>query len=300
MENLIVVGSVACQKHGIPLGRKPLDIDVIGDEKSAIWFAEKWAKITNVEDTEKGITIFTSKTPVEVELITKDKHTETLFNAIKETAYLNLFASPDWLYFMKMSHRYKKNSPHFMKTMRDIHILRKNGAKMPEGSEELFKERERLTYTYGHPKLNVSKKEFFDGDGVNYIYDHDSIHEAIAIDKIPAYKNYMIDGEQVLTSKEKFFSADKRVRMLGVYEESCVLALERSQVPFDFKPDPEQSFYMALEKVCTSITSGWFREYAWEHWLDVKKFYEYMGKTDYIRRFNEFNYVLKPFKGSVY
>jgi len=57
--------------------------------------------------------------------------------------------------------------------MKDIHFLRSKGAEIK--NMELFKEREKITYDYGHPKLNVSKDAFFNGDGIQYIYDHDTI-----------------------------------------------------------------------------------------------------------------------------
>ena len=63
-------------------------------------------------------------------------------------------------------------------------------------------------------------------------------------------------------------------------EETQVLALERSQVLFE-NVEPKKSFDMALNKVCSSITSGWFREYAWENYKNVQKLYE----ADYVERF---------------
>jgi hypothetical protein len=297
--NLVIIGSYAALMHGINL-RRPLDFDLIADRASGIAFAESQGKILEVEEIPSGIIIYTNNMPVEVELIEKREHTRKLFDVMSKEGAV---ASKDWQYFLKMSHRYKKNSPHFMKTMRDIWVLRERGAKMPEGSEELFKEREKLTYDYGHPKLAVSKNAFFDGDGVKYIYDHDSLHltQASFGDdsgwRMPAYSFYMQDGAQVMTSKEKFFSLPKSIQLAGVYEEACVLALERSQIPFDFKPDPESSFMMALSKVCTSITSGWFREFAWENWHQVVDIYQKEGKNSYVEKFHKDFHLAKPFEG---
>src|SRR5690606_29078459 len=110
--------------------------------------------------------------------------------------------SLDQLYTLKMSHRYLKNSPHFRKTRDDIMMLRGLGCKIFD--QDWFKQRESETYTYKHPKLNVMKKDFFNGDGVRYVYDHDDIHMAVAhyresgaTTPIPAYKLYMKDGAQV-------------------------------------------------------------------------------------------------------
>lgn len=219
------------------------------------------------------------------------------------------------LYLIKMSHRFKKNSPHFNKTMNDIKFLRQevgmeNLDYWMEMHQDLFNLREKESYTYSHPKLNVSSKEFFSGDGVDYIYEHDSIHLTVALTRIgelgkssliPAYTFYMKDGSEVMTSKEKFFAASDKIRLYGVYEEVCVLALERSQIPYglgkDGGPTPRQSFMMALEKVCTSITSGWFRQWAWEAYDEVVDLYEKLGEGDYVKRFLANQHLLIPYKG---
>lgn len=226
------------------------------------------------------------------------------------------------LYLIKMSHRYKRNSPHFLKTMSDIKFLRgKLGidwcSNWLKDQEELFKLREAESYDYAHPRLNVSSKDFFNGDGVQYVYDHDSIHEAVALYEVPvsaggvidwktrpAYTFYMKDGSEVMTSKEKFFSVHEDIRLYGVYEESCVLALERSQIPHGLGkeggPSARWSFEMALMKVCTSITSGWFREYAWENYQKVLDLYNELGENDYLERFNRNNHLLKAYTGENY
>jgi len=293
MNGVVIVGSHALVFHSID-ERKPLDLDIISNRKNALKFAESLGKVNKLEDKKFGFIIYTDNGIVEVDDIDLHDNTRQIYETMLESSLCG-YAHKDWLYFMKMSHRYLKNSPHFLKTMRDIHLLRKSGAKMPNGSEKLFKEREQLTYDYGHPKLSVSKKDFFSDDGISYVYDHDSIHRAVAIESTPAYTKYMVDGQEVLTSKEKFFEVDFKTRILGVYEESAVLALERSQIPFDFKPSPEASFLMALEKVCTSITSGWFREFAWENYPVVRQVYQKLGKDKYLEMFQQNYDMLLPF-----
>ncbi|QHZ60101.1 hypothetical protein PJKIFABJ_00165 [Pseudomonas phage PE09] len=219
------------------------------------------------------------------------------------------------LLLIKESHKYKRNSPHFLKTMSDIKFLRDkltNGqpVKWIERNRELLAMREKESYDYAHPRLNVSSKDFFNGDGVQYVYDHDSIHLAVALTRPnentfqPAYTFYMKDGSEVMTSKEKFMSVPERIRLYGVYEESCVLALERSQIPHGMGkeggPTARQSFEMALSKVCTSITSGWFREYAWENYQKVLDLYNELGENDYIERFNRNKHLLKAYTGENY
>lgn len=177
---------------------------------------------------------------------------------------------------IKESHKYKRNSPHHLKTMKDIHFLRSKVEPNRQADDftlEFFALREKESYDYSHPKLDVSKGEFFSGDGVQYKYDHDDLHRVVAIDGAPAYTHYLKDGSAVLTSNEKFFSVDQRVRLLGGLEESMVLAAERSLIPYDFQATPEQAFTMALNKVTSSITSGKFREFCWEHYDEIVAMY---------------------------
>jgi hypothetical protein len=306
---MLIVGSQAMAHHFPEAGIVPKDTDIIGtlDE-----FRE-WTK-----GFEKGEIILCKPLSADkIHVRTKDGwnfewEIAKAGNCAQELLdYFDLgqdFAPTHVLLALKLSHRYKRNSPHFLKTMRDIQFLRSKRVTLGTELEEWLPKREAETYTYAHPKLDVSKAAFFDGDGVPYIYDHDSLHLTQALtwwhhpmgyDYIPkpAYTFYMKDGAAVMTSKEKFFAVDEVIRLRGVYEESCVLALERSQIPF---PDasPRKSFEYALMKVCTSITSGWFREYAWENYDKVLDIYEKEGEDGYLKRFNANKHLLKPYEGN--
>lgn len=186
------------------------------------------------------------------------------------------YCSLDWLYALKMSHRFKKDSPHFLKTMEDIRWLREFRTVIPD--IRWFERREKETLAK-HPKLNQNKNNFFDTPGLTYIYDHDSIHQAIAIGSRPAYLEYQEDNAEVWCSKKKWNKVSNHTKLNGVLEEALVLALERSQIPYDFKPDKDWSFKHALMKVCTSITSGWFREYAWENYYIVLDRYQILSSN---------------------
>ena len=193
-----------------------------------------------------------------------------------------------------MSHRFKKNNPFFRKTMQHIRFLRNKGIKLDAKLEEIMLLRQKETLSYNHPKLDVSKNTFF--NDTIYTLDHDSIHRAVALADRPAYTFYMKDGSEVMTSREKFEALPEAIKLAGVYEETCVLALERSQVPNNFQNvSSEHSFMMALEKVCTSITSGWFREYAWENYHKVVHMYKTLGVNDYIERFKKNQHMIRPF-----
>lgn len=204
-------------------------------------------------------------------------------------------------YILKHSHKYLKNSPHFKKTMDDIiHLEETAGMNFDEiMNSHFFKKfydmRVKETYNYSHPKLNTTKDQFFT-DSVPYKYDHDTIHEAVKhLDK-PAYQYYMQEGAQVNCSKEAFDNLPEIVKLYGVLEESYVLALERAIIPFN--ADPKKAFDTALMKVCTSITSGWFREYAWKNYYKVQEMYH----ASFVNKFTQALEAgkIQPFNGSMY
>lgn len=315
---MLIIGSVAMNHHFPDAGYVPKDTDIIGTIDEFRTWSRTFAKGDIILCKPLSATKMHVRNRAghnyEFEIATPGSSSQELL-WVERAEESTHFASPDAMLLLKMSHRYRRNSPHFLKTMRDIHFLRSQGAYIDSPFfKELLPLREKETYTYAHPKLDVSKQAFFDGDGVPYIYDHDSIHLTVAVKEYfhynsntdttyfeprPAYTFYMKDGAAVMTSKEKFFAADEEIRLLGVYEETCVLALERSQIPFP-EAKPRQSFEYALMKVCTSITSGWFREFAWENYDKVLDIYEKEGEDGYLKRFNANKHLLKPYEGSTY
>lgn len=215
---------------------------------------------------------------VEAEIAWSDSSAELFMNSVAEDTETKkiviagvdlLVPSIDHLYLLKMSHRFLKNSPHFMKTMNDIMLLRTMDAVIRPEHQELLALREAETYSYDHPSLKVKKKDFFSGDNITYVYDHDSIHECMKHLQLPAYAYFKEDDQEVFCSRELFDQLPKKTKLYAVLEEAYVLALERSQIPYEGQIAPLRSFEIALQKICTSITSGWFREFAWEHYHEV-------------------------------
>jgi hypothetical protein len=211
---------------------------------------------------------------------------ELLNIASQNTSTDVVMASIDILLALKLSHRYLKNSPSFYKTMEDIKLLRDAGAKIDGHLVEWLCRREKETLNYNHPSLNKKKSDFFDTPGVKYEYDHDSIHLVMARLEKPAYTEYMVEAADVLCSRDKFDALPLSRKLDGVVEESLVLALERSIIPFPGKKTPEEAFMYALQKVCTSISSGWFREFAWEHHNLAVEWWRLHWDIEYVDRFN--------------
>ena len=283
---MILIGSNALWiKNPKLLNRKPLDLDLIATEEEFNLFIEKVkptvkARYPTLHPHWKK-EIIESSINIECEFITPGSSAEEFEKLVREdpeTRMTNLlgidFLTPslDKLFMLKASHRYLKNSPHFWKTAQDYHNMKSAGAVID--NKEFFKRREKETYYYKHPSLKQNKDNFFADDNIKYVYDHDTIHESVAIYDKPAYTYYIKDGAEVDCDKEKFFKCPLEIRLAGVIEEAAVLAIERSLVPFpDSNKSPKQIWLYALSKVCSSITSGWFREFAYEHLPILVKLY---------------------------
>lgn len=291
----IFTGSVALQS--IISGIEPNDVDAIADIETATKFLNKMR--CNVVYPANRAKYLIGKTTAgeiyEVEIAWPGSTGEELLEYVGDA---QLHPSLDVLYALKMSHRYLRNSPHFHKTRQTIFAMRNAGAKIPEDLKDWFKRREKETYDYGHPNLAQNKNNFFSGDGVNYVYDHDTIHEAVAIwEQKPMYKRYQKDGSEVLCDKAKWDKLPNDFKNMAVAEEAAVLAIERSLVPFPGAKTPYEALTLALEKICTSITSGWFREYAWENYDAILQMcrvsgYDYWGKFQQALKLG----YIKPYK----
>ena len=290
---MLLIGSAALA-FVAELDREPKDADLIATiDEYEDFIAKHKQNLVSTYPVNKGkkLIIFLKDTkPIEMEIAWPDSTAETLLNALSmedlpTTNFLGQEVSVaplHILYQLKMSHRFLKNSPHFLKTMKDIKFMRSLGAQIT--MPDWLKAREVETYDYKHPKLNVSKDDFFKKDeGVTYVYDHDSIHEAVKRYDRPAYTYFKPENSQVLCDRAMFEASSREIQLASVVEEATVLALERSQIPFKDQVTPKWSFDMALMKVCTSITSGWWRSFAWEHYDEVQALYD----ENYVAKFWE-------------
>jgi len=286
---MITIGSQALQHHISTLPRECKDVDYIAYQSEFDMFVDtRKALIDKVMPKQWGHTVFFKSSgiiPVEFEIVEMRPSTGVLMSVFADwQPGTNHIAPLNVLYALKMSHRFRKNSPHFHKTMADIKLIRNSGCDaIADHLLEWYKMREKETYNYKHPSLNKGKKDFFVDNF--YVWEHDDIHAAVALHGAPAFTFFKEDTAEVKCSKEKFFNCGDHIRLAAVYEESCVLALERHQIPNDFQPDPRKSFLMSLERVCTGITSGWFREYAWESYDKVVNLYD-LTEAQYINQFH--------------
>ena len=204
-----------------------------------------------------------------------------------------VYMAPDVVLFtLKLSHRFR-DSIHFDKTRKDILEFRSRGYSEDNLSPELKEILALRIAELPDTKVNlrVSRDEFFSDDGVDYVYEHDLIHESIALDRVPAYEMVKSSDSEVFMTRAEFEAAPRSIRINCVLEEAMVLALERCIIPRGKlytanQMELDSAMDLSLRKICTRITGGYFREFAWENLDVIRTIYAGMG-IDYARKMRE-------------
>lgn len=143
---------------------------------------------------------------------------------------------------------------------------------------EFIEGRKVLTYKeFGnrHPKLKQSNEDFFD-DNVEKVYDHDYLHELYAYGDRPMFEKLKYRGEEssAWCSRDLWENLSLSDKVKCVAEETYVIATERFLVPNQWNYNPKYAYYQALRKVCTTLTSGWFRDFALDNFPQVWDHYD--------------------------
>ena len=297
---IIMIGSGALN-HRIPAFRNPVDIDVLINMADIKGFLTRFDTIVEClpRNSKKFHAIAlknNKKIHVEMELIDTSETGQMLADYVlqdKDTDIIDgiHYPSLNFLYMLKMSHRFLRNHVHFWKTRDDILRMRDAGAVITDNMIPVYKAREKSTYYYKKFSLNTSKEDFF-VDNVPYTYDHDSIHVAMARGSRPAYFEFQEPGSEVMCSRSLFEELPHDIKLNAVIEESCVLALERAVIPHG--SDPYQSYMKALRAVCTGTTGGWFRQFAWDYAHEARDAYD----LSYVEKFDTAlnDGVIKPYR----
>lgn len=174
------------------------------------------------------------------------------------------------LFSLKRAHRHSPRA--FHKHIKDYNRLRVmfNGhdtfALITALRYKETAEREKLKT----PSLQKTATDFFDDKVSNRTFIHDQIHEVMAFEARPMFEKIKVDPNLVTCSKEKFFALTPEQRDHCVQEEAYVIALERAIIPMLWEGEkiaqPIEAYKWALMRICTTLCSGWFREYAVENY----------------------------------
>mgnify|MGYP000194529791 CR=1 FL=1 len=170
----------------------------------------------------------------------------------------------DWQFDKHIATYHKWLKPHMVDLTRD--------------DKEFLKERTKLTkeaYPQGNPNLNQSNDEFFD-DAVDKKYDHDWLHELYAYGHRPMYEKLKRQErlDEAWCEKELWLELTYNERCKCVAEECYVIATERFLVPTEFEYFWKKAYMKALQKVCTTLCSGWFRDFAIDNYPEIIRLYD--------------------------
>jgi hypothetical protein len=292
----LLIGSRA-QKHWFSDARLPRDWDIfITAEQRYIWL-EKYQGLleeTRESRTNKYAYILKCGTKIEMEVADCDS-ASGFIEANQNMPLISVFgvdahiARPGSLMAIKKSHLYWPHN--WLKHIRDYHFL-KNKDIIPSDLEREIGNLRFNEKKDGNPdktifSLNVTNEEFFDAsEGVlKRSFEHDDIHAATCYYDEPLYrKAKMVDKDLF-----KALSYEDQCRM--VREEVFVIALERRIIPHlltEILPgeplidltEVRRGFDYAIMRICTSMTRGWFREFAIENFPAI---YDY--NVDFVKKF---------------
>jgi hypothetical protein len=293
---MIVIGSTALLTNLGHLDRTPKDVDVFAEEAEVYALQQKHN--LKIDPLSAGKLIARSVPGVgniEFELFKNSESARGYAQYMQENmgkpylllGELHTVAPNEVLYSIKRSHRHYPRF--FSKHIRDYHTLKHAIHSFPEELQHLTKIREKETEErYGKlktPSLMKDKNAFFTDKVSNRVFIHDDIHAIMAHRERPMYEYIAKADGSVASDKNKFFALEFQDQCRCVLEEAYVIALERCIIPMFFesrKPvSTEAAFEWALMRICTTLTSGWFRDFATENWAAI----HFSHNRDYAKKF---------------
>ncbi len=196
------------------------------------------------------------------------------------------------LYLLKRSHIYWETTEFHtcMKDISQIQATLTENLKLKTQQSKLFAESILNSQQLALFRQRIQEKKDRDGDPASHItmnknaeqfldkeellakryMKHDDIHKIVAFNSEPLYQKILIDSEKALCSQDKFWALSQTEQLQDVQEEAMVLALERFILP-GYQKDSQSAYNTALQKICTHVTKGWFRDFAIDHYSEIKK-----------------------------
>jgi hypothetical protein len=142
--------------------------------------------------------------------------------------------------------------------------------------KEVLEQRIALTkevFPQGNPNLMQKVEDFFD-DYVTKKYDHDYLHTLFAYQDKPLYTKLQKNPELAWCSKDLWYNLNSTEKLQCIAEEVQVIATERFLVPKDWKYSARLAYSKALDKVCTTLCSGYFRDHAIDYYSSVMQLFD--------------------------
>jgi hypothetical protein len=288
---MLIVGSKALKHHFPNFPRSARDIDIIGFESDLNYLINllEPKKVVKSEYTvllkniQRKTDVFDSDS---VEVLLAEK-SESLKKYL-EYSRGELFAPIEVLYSLKKSHihfpiKFKKHIHDFC-FLNDV----SDGIDILEQITAInYDETEKRLGELKTPSLNKSVDKFF-GQSENYVkslFVHDDIHRVMAHYENPLFEKMQKDKTFAKCEKDIWRVFPYEDKCKCVLEEAYVIALERKILPMLFGGGKgytsDEAFDWALMRICTTLCSGWFREFATKNYFIIKKLYN----NEYVEKF---------------
>jgi len=296
---MLVVGSKAFKYNFPNSDRVYRDIDLIGYRKDVTRLVEL-LNPTRLRDKNGLIALIKIQNKTEfydtdnVEILLADD-CESLQSYLEYTNTVDsdAIATPDILFSLKKSHIHFPL--YFDKHIKDYSFLYKHfdGVdSLRETTKMAFKDVEKRIGKLKTPSLNKSLTEFF-GQSKGFVksyFIHDDIHKAVAHYDEPLYLRMQRDKTLARCERDMWDKFSYEDKCKCVLEEAYVIALERLILPAIFGggkwKDPEEALNWALGRICTTLCSGWFREFATNNYFEIKGFINKSYAEDFLLKYN--------------
>lgn len=170
---------------------------------------------------------------------------------------------------------------HFEKNINDYHTLKSfiGDFVRNENMELYYKLRSdeaKVRFSkFKTPSLNVTNEDFFSSKlAVEHYFVHDDIHEVMKHHDKPVYEMMKRDFNLAKCEKDMFFELPYQYQVQAVQEEAYTIALERYIIPqVEGFEDYFSCYKRAVLRICTTLCSGWFRDFAIENYTKAIEWY---------------------------
>lgn len=277
-------------RHWVPKSRIGIDFDLFVSKQEIDILKNKAVNVIEKWGGKKYHIKFEDNSMLEVE-VSNTKSSSELFESISVGPIISLWgldvkvAEPEILFAIKKSHITRPVN--WWKHIVDYHKLKQMVHNFSPELTKIVKLRksEIKTLTDKRRNLNISNDEFFGKTrGINRTYDHDALHRVICFYDKPMHEKLKFDTSVAMIERTLFDNLQHIDKIRTVQEEAFVIALERKVIPAMETCDaiePLKAFRYAIERICTTLTSGWFREFAIEHVPEIMKY-----DVGYVDKFN--------------
>ena len=203
--------------------------------------------------------------------------------SLQELLGREYYFTPEEIYLiLKRGHLHiaGRRQENWEKHMCDYNILKKIVNEKDSDIQKLIKLHRESTdarIKQRTPRLNgVSKEKFFD-DKVRKYIDHDLIHEEVAYEDQPMFTLMQKDAT-VTCHKDLWLEMSHTQQLQCVSEEAMTINIERNLLPSamgqnNFKP-ALAGYRWALWRICTTLCSGWFREFAIDNYYEILNMFD--------------------------